>query len=236
MQQLHSGGCFDNDTYGADHIPGRGRALEAAAGKAPAELLDLISASLTTARPPRHAAQMAAVYSGELSVVQVLLGDEAPRRLWPLVWLYAEETAAVEEPTDVFFARLAAHVACDDFTEMHGAHFPGMCHCSGAVVTMLVFSAFCDLAKLRGQWLSCLPQSTKWSPSAGRSAWPASQATGGESTRPSFCTRTAARRGEPNYRTVHRTKILVYPRVRLAAGRPDRAWKVCLVKLFLSIL
>ena len=65
------------------------------AGRSKEQLLDTLSAALTSARPRRHAEQMAAVYRGDMSVVQVLMGEEAPLRIWPLIYLYAEAATDV---------------------------------------------------------------------------------------------------------------------------------------------
>ena len=92
VTQLGSGAPFENDVFGADSIPERGRALAAANPQlsTPDEVLAALSACLHHVRPEPHHKQMTMVYSGEISVVQVVLGEEGPRRMWPLCWLYQE--------------------------------------------------------------------------------------------------------------------------------------------------
>ena len=117
VTQLGSGAPFENDVFGADSIPERGRALAAANPQlsTPDEVLAALSACLHHVRPERHHKQMTMVYSGEISVVQVVLGEEGPRRMWPLCWLYAEQGGTVQE----FFAWIAQFAIMDDFTELH---------------------------------------------------------------------------------------------------------------------
>jgi len=75
VTQLGSGAPFENDVFGADSIPERGRALAAANPQlsTPDEVLAALSACLHHVRPERHHKQMTMVYSGEISVVQVIL-------------------------------------------------------------------------------------------------------------------------------------------------------------------
>ena len=118
VTQLGSGAPFENDVFGADSIPERGRALAAANPgllSTPDDVLAALSACLHHVRPERHHKQMTMVYSGEISVVQVVLGEEGPRRMWPLCWLYAEHGGTVQE----FFAWIAQFAIMDDFTELH---------------------------------------------------------------------------------------------------------------------
>ena len=117
VTQLGSGAPFENDVFGADSIPERGRALAAANPQlsTPDDVLAALSACLHHVRPERHHKQMTMVYSGEISVVQVVLGEEGPRRMWPLCWLYAEHGGTVQE----FFAWIAQFAIMDDFTELH---------------------------------------------------------------------------------------------------------------------
>lgn len=139
-----------NRHFGAPNVPVHADALLQAQGpeqrppvESPSALLDYISRAITV-RPVgiepgfevaansatkviTHDQQMAMMYHNLLpnGGNSILCTEEVAYKVLPAVWLYDQKAGG---EVDAYFARLAAHVALDDYSEMHSQKHTAVCH------------------------------------------------------------------------------------------------------------